>query len=110
MTPLIVALMILTGCAGPVTTVKLYGTTGSRFEGFYTAHGVDIDVSGELPTTFHFKGEVPLDAFELKKAGLTNILILEIQTASTTNSLTAGPGTVGIKLERAGERYNLETF
>ncbi len=103
-----IGLLVLfgTGCS---STLKLSGTPGAQFTGRYTAGGVGRNVSGTLPATFRASGG-RLESCEFRKAAQDQELILVVHRGLFTGSVAAPPGTAGVRAERKGILYEMETL
>ena|SRR5215831_7594679 len=117
---LISTLAILAGSGCTFTKIKLTGTEGATFSGYYRMTDDDekaatIRVGGKLPRAWSqadlcFFAFVRLEECEFRKADTNTSLVVSLKTHGFRGDIAAPAGVTGIRFKHDGKNCKTETF
>jgi len=110
------AVFILTDCSK--TTVRLTGTPGAYYSG-YVLHDCDREPiqkdhrklpDADVDFGLYLGTSVRLRECEFRKENTNTTLAAEIRTRGLKDTITAPPGTTGVRVKRQGNTFSSEVF
>jgi hypothetical protein len=81
------------------TTMRISGTPGASFTGYYLTGGKRVEVSGVVPWSLSMSN---VTRIEIRKANPNDEFRVEMEGGGSSMSASTGPGTVGVRMNLEG--------